>query len=51
MLKSISVLKDHHQYLKKAKILEIQRPGKKTATAIAKTVVHKKDVNARKRQV
>ena len=48
MLKSISVSKDHHQYLKKAKNLEIQRPGKKTATATAKTVVHKKKTSLRR---
>ena len=29
----------------------MQRPGKKPATATAKTVVHKKDVTAQKRQV
>ena len=36
---------------KSKKILEIQRPGKETATATGKTVVHKKDVTAQKRQV
>ena len=46
MLKSISVAMDHHQYLKKNKNLEIQRLGKKTATATAKTMDHKKDVTA-----
>ena len=45
------MLKGPSSVSEKRKNLEIQKLGKKTATATAKTVVHKKDVTAQKRQV